>query len=297
MENKKTLKKTAPAKLNLTLEVLEKESNGFHQIRSVMMKLNNLSDELVFEFRDEEGIEMTSSVEGLPSDENNLCFQAIKVFLQETGKSTGVKININKNIPLSAGLGGGSSNAAAAFEALNEYFGKPFDFQSLVELSSTVGKDIPFFLDKSKFCFVEARGEKIKPLKGIGKFPFSVLIIKPEFAISTGWAYEEVSRKLEFIKNPDLIKRSNISLQMKEVLENNPQKTDKYLYNDFEPPVFERFPKIIELKQALLAFGASASLMSGSGSTVFGLFSNKKSAFEAKSALEKYYQESFIDIG
>lgn len=274
----------SPAKINLTLEIIKKLPNGFHNLRSVMMKLNNLYDEIGLEIDEKKrGIKIKCDNKNVPTDERNICWKIAEKFFKKTGKRAGLKIRIKKNIPVSAGLGGGSSNGAAVLLALNEYFKKPLDFSQLVKLAASVGKDIPFFLLEERTAYVSGMGEK---LKGIKNFPeLYYVIIKPEGKILTSWAYERMDIELNFMHDKN---RKNISSEFFKNI-------NSCLYNDFEIVAKKKYPIIENLEKALLSFGATHSSLSGKGPTVFGIFKTKKEALAAKNILRKYYPKFFVE--
>lgn len=290
---KNTFSYKAPAKINLTLEVLRRLPSGYHALRSVVLKLPDLHDILTFNIDPGgNGILVRSNHPEIPSDESNLSFQAAKTFLEKTKKNIGVEIVIEKNIPLSAGLGGGSTDAAATFIALNNYFGKPLSNDKLIKLASFLGKDIPLFFSERRALLMEGMGEKLSnPLN----FPnLTLLLVNPLIKISTPWAYQELSAALWFMKSQ---KRANFSHELlKAITKKETKSIAHHLYNDFELPIEKHFPIIKELKQVLLAFGAKGALMSGSGSTVFGIFETKEAAKTASLSIKKHYPTFFTKV-
>ena len=159
----KTIKTISPAKINLTLEIIEKMPDGFHTLRSVMLKTANLYDEMDFIFDEKQvGIQIICTDPNIPTDEKNICWKIAEKFFTVSGKKVGLTIKIKKNIPALAGLGGGSSNGATTLLALNQYFGKPLKLEALVALAATVGKDIPVFLLPEQAVLVSGAGEKLK---------------------------------------------------------------------------------------------------------------------------------------
>jgi len=289
----KTLK-TSHAKINLTLEVIKKTPSGFHKIRTVMTKLPNLKDRLVFHFKKNTyQISIKANNPMVPCDNKNLCYKAAEIFFATTGKKTGVEICLYKKIPIGAGLGGGSSNAATTFLALNEYFKKPLSLKKLEEIASKIGKDIPFFLGEKNTALMENFGEK-RICEMDVKIP-PILVINPLVFVSTAEAYQLLKKRVAFMEKRS---RKNLSQKLIKNLENKKRFSfENVLYNDFEMVIQEKNPIIKEIKQALLAFGAKKALMSGSGPTVFGIFENKEELLQAKRWLKKKYPQFIVEKG
>lgn len=288
----KTIKLKTPAKINLALEVLKKLPNGYHQIRFVMAKIPALQDEVSITFDPKkEYIIVKSSNNGIPLDEKNICFKAVKRFLEKTKKSAGIRIDIKKNIPIGAGLGGGSSDGAATLKILNEYFHRPLSNKQLSEIGSEIGKDIPFFFSTKSAALIEGMGEKISKV-----FDFSnqnILLVNPRLHISTKHAYEQLSKEIKKIK-----RRGNASLKMiSAIKKKNINDIAKLLYNDFELVIEKKYPIIKEIKNKLLDFGALGALMTGSGSTVFGIFKNRNKLLAVKKEMKKQYPDFFVEVG
>lgn len=288
----KKIRVKSPAKINLTLEIVKKMPDGFHSLRSVMMKTENLFDEIEIIFDEKkDGIEIFCDDKGIPTDEKNICWKIAEDFFKVSGKKVGLQIKIRKRIPALAGLGGGSSNGASVLLALNVYFDNILSFKKLIEVAAQVGKDIPVFLQKEKAVYVSGAGEKIKPIKNFSKFNF--LLINPKGETSTGWAYGELDRRMWFMEDK---KRKNIS-QMLIKNYSSLEIMSNWLYNDFDIVAEEKFPIIKELKNCLVSFGALNVSITGKGPTVFGIFKNKKEALKAKKIFKKKYPEFFMEIG
>lgn len=288
----KIFKLKAPAKINLTLEVLRKLPNGFHEIRSVFLKLPNIHDEiLVTFFPKKTGVTLKSRNKKIPLDEKNICFKVAKKFFETTGKSVGISISIKKNIPIGSGLGGGSSDGAVILKILNQYFNFPLSQKKIIEIASEVGKDIPFFFAGKNTALIEGAGEKIGKVFETGKSNF--LLVNPNVHVETKEAYGILSPVISKMKN-----RKNFSKEMIAALKK--RKTNyisRCLYNDFEMVMNKKHPIISELKKKLIELGASGSLMSGSGSTVFGIFEDRKKMLKAERMMKKIYPKFFVKIG
>jgi 4-diphosphocytidyl-2-C-methyl-D-erythritol kinase len=259
------LEKKSPCKVNLLLNTLGKRADGFHELETVMQPVN-LCDELSFE-RAGVGVQLTCSHPELPTDSKNLVHRAATSFLAAAKISDGIKIHLQKNLPLAGGIGGGSANAAVTFSALNELFGSPQTPEKLHELAAALGSDVPFFLHDQP-ALATGRGEKVKLLENFpalrGKAFF---LVHPGFGISTPWSYHNLARFPEALNGKagrakELVER----LQTK-----NLAGAAGTFYNSLEAPAFDKFP-VLELYQEFLREnGAEVALMSGSGSTTFAI--------------------------
>lgn len=250
----------APAKINLFLRVLAKRADGFHELESLVRPLPGLADSLHFQQADDFSLQCEKA--GVPTDETNLVSRALRLFEQKTGLAANWKITLQKSIPHGAGLGGGSSDAATTFLALNQLHDTKIALADLSEWSATLGSDIPLFLHQSP-CWCRGRGEIIEPIELY--FPHPILLFKPAFDIPTPWAYQQWqnSQELPGISYaPQIVEE--ISLQ-----------------NDLERPVFQKYLFLAELKTHLQNHPKiQAALMSGSGSTMFALLKNVEDAQE-----------------
>lgn len=264
--------KQSPCKVNLLLNILGRRADGFHELETLMQPVN-LCDEITFE-RAEKGIALSCSDKSLPVDAGNLVYRAAEKFLGAAGISAGVKIHLEKKIPLAAGLGGGSGNAATTLLALNELFGGPLGPEKLFEIAAALGSDIPFFL-QDKPALGVGRGEKIQSL---AHFPAlagrAFLLIHPGFGISTPWAYQNLARFLAALNGQKGRAQKLISLLQTADL----RTAATGFYNSLEAPAFDKFPILGMYKEFLLAGGAGAALMSGSGSTTFAIAENVSAA-------------------
>ncbi|HSY74281.1 MAG TPA: 4-(cytidine 5'-diphospho)-2-C-methyl-D-erythritol kinase [Dongiaceae bacterium] len=277
------LEKKSPCKVNLLLNILGRRADGFHELETVMQPVN-FCDELTFE-RGENSIQLSCSDKSLPTDAGNLVFRAVANFLASAKISDGVKIHLEKKIPLAAGLGGGSANAATTLLALNELFGQPLGSEKLYEIAATLGSDVPFFL-QNKPALATGRGEKIQPLENFpalrGK---AFLLIHPGFGISTPWAYQNLARFPESLNGKagrakELVEK----LQMK-----NLAGAAGTFCNSLEAPAFVKFPILQLFQEFLRSNGALAALMSGSGSTTFAIAEN----ISAAEALVEKFKSKF----
>lgn len=274
-----TLTKDSPCKVNLLLNILGRRPDGFHDLESVFQPVN-LCDQLSFT-RGGTGLELTCDNPALPTDAANLVHRAATTFLEAARIADGVRVHLSKHIPLAAGLGGGSGNAATTLLGLNELFGSPLTTEQLHPLAATLGSDVNFFLQNQP-ALATGRGERIEPLAG---FPAlrgtSLLLIHPGFGISTPWAYKNLARFPAVLNGRPGRARQLISLL---------QSTDltaagREFYNALEAPALEKYPVLALYQDFLRAHGAAATLMSGSGSTTFAIFREQS---EAEAAREQF---------
>ena len=268
------LEKESPCKINLLLNVLGKRPDGFHELETVIHPVP-LHDTLTFS-PIKSGIVLTCNNSELPVDASNLVHRAATAFLGAAQISDGVSIHLEKRIPLAAGLGGGSGNAATTLLGLNELFGSPLSSERLFALAASLGSDVPFFL-QPKPALATGRGENIESLDF---FPClrgcALLLIHPGFGISTPWAYQQLTRFPAALNG----KRGR-ALKLTKALESGDLQTaaDEF-YNSLEAPALEKFPLLQIFQEFLRANGALAALMSGSGSTTFAFAPNVSIARE-----------------
>jgi 4-diphosphocytidyl-2C-methyl-D-erythritol kinase len=241
----------APAKINLSLKILGRRDDGFHEIETLIVPIS-LCDEMKIE-KNEGGIEFRCDDPFVPLSDDNLVIQAAKSFFVATELEPAVSIELKKKIPLGAGLGGGSSDAASTLLALNHLFEANLTHDELAELGATAGSDVPFFIFESP-AICRGRGELVTPIRLLENL--SILLLKPAFVVPTQWAY---SRWQDSRKIPDVPYAAQ-------------QFADQTFINDLERPVFEKFVFLARLKIWLLKQPeVGAALMSGSGSTVFAV--------------------------
>lgn len=264
----------SPAKVNLRLEILARRSDGYHNIRSVMVPID-LSDVLHIALTERDGIELSCSRTDLPVDDTNLAYRAGLLILEATGKRRGFRIQIEKRIPVAAGLGGGSSNAASTLLGLNRLLRARLTQADLMKMATKLGADVPFFL-LGRPALATGVGEKLEELAGLPRLWF--LLVYPGIRISTRWAYEKANLWLTNPCNHNIMPGFSWDISS----------LAPFLKNDLEKAVAEEYPVLEWIKKRLLSVGAAASLMSGSGSTVYGLFSVRQ---EAKQAYEKLRKE------
>jgi 4-diphosphocytidyl-2-C-methyl-D-erythritol kinase len=260
-----TLEKNSPCKVNLLLNILGRRADGFHELETVMQPLN-LFDRLQFT-RGGSGIQLTCSEPSLTTDSGNLVHRAAAAFLQQAGITDGVRIHLEKKIPMAAGLGGGSGNAATTLLALNELFGHALAYAQLDQIAASLGSDIPFFL-QDKPVLAIGRGEKvssIEPFRALQGAAF--LLIHPGFGIATAWAYKELARFPAALNGQPGRARQLIELLNATDL----ARAGAAFYNSLEAPALEKYPLLALYQEFLREQGAAAALMSGSGSTTFAI--------------------------
>ncbi|MDP2647376.1 MAG: 4-(cytidine 5'-diphospho)-2-C-methyl-D-erythritol kinase [Desulfobacterales bacterium] len=260
----------SPAKINLFLQVLGKRTDGYHEVRTLMCGIG-LYDIVSLGFNAGR-ISVACRHPLVPEDETNLAHRAASLFFSTLNVNRGVAVAIEKHIPVAAGLGGGSSNAAAVLTALNRYYHYPLDPENLVSMGRCLGADVPFFIF-GKPAMATGIGEQLERFDGLA--PFSVVIIFPGIPVSTASIFSRLNLKLT---NP--VKEDN-----KYFFKNEPFDPERHLRNDLETVAGSTCPDILTAKQALLSVGARGALMSGSGSAVFGLFTGKDQAARAYRSL------------
>lgn len=264
--NHATIDALAPAKLNLLLKITGLRNNGYHEIVSVFVPVA-LYDSLRIGKRGR-GLEVHCDGRELPRGEENLVHRAATCFFKNTGINEGAEIRLTKSIPVSSGLGGGSSDAATTLLGLNQLWGSPLTKGELEGIALSIGADVPFFLLR-KPAVARGIGEILSPIDGL--FSFWYVIVSPHIMVSTAWVYSKV--KLELTKKENL----NIIHSLGKADTNIPD----ILSNDLEKVTFGKYPFLRSIKTSLIELGALGSLMSGSGPSIFGLFNSEKKAQEA----------------
>jgi 4-diphosphocytidyl-2-C-methyl-D-erythritol kinase len=261
----------APAKLNIRLKITGQRPDGYHELVSIMVPVT-LFDEIRISPA-AEGIHLVTVGNPVPADETNLVFRAAEAFLSRLGIRRGLSIELSKRIPVAAGLGGGSSDAAATLVTLNQIFFHPLSQPELVDMAVRLGSDVPFFL-KAGPCLATSIGEVLEPLNGWP--PWWYVIVAPPFAVSTAWAYGHFRLKLTS-SEPEYILNT---------LKNGRFEPRDLLENDLEAVTVKRFPVIETIKEQLMAAGAEGALMTGSGPCVFGVFQSEAEASSARAKIE-----------
>jgi 4-diphosphocytidyl-2-C-methyl-D-erythritol kinase len=270
----RSLEKSSPCKVNLLLNILGRRPDGFHELETVMHPVG-ICDRLDFS-RSAGGVELTCSDPALPADGKNLAHRAATAFLQAARIREGVRIHLEKKIPLAAGLGGGSGNAAVTLLGLNELFDRPLAPEQLAGLAGSLGSDVPFFLQNQP-ALATGRGEKLVPCPPFPALRGAVLLlIHPGFGISTAWAYQNLARFPEALNGKPGRAQRLVRLLETESLAG----ASAGFYNSLEAPALEKYPLLAIFQEFLRNQGAAAALMSGSGSTTFALAGTKAEAQE-----------------
>ena len=258
-EEQGKIKVAAPAKINLFLEILGKRQDGYHEIETVMQEVS-LFDYLHMENYDKEVV-LTCSNTKLATGEENLVVKAVRLMQKETGISKGVKIHLEKKIPIGAGLGGGSSDAVATLFGLNRLWQIGYDEKQLMSLAGKLGSDTPFFvMGNTAVC--KGRGEVVTPYPLNVKYNY--VIIYPRFEVSTAMVYKNF--KISLTKN-----LKDVSFFLQKLESGSPQELGHSLHNRLEDVVFRLYPELEKIKKTLTKFDFCGTLLSGSGSALYGL--------------------------
>jgi len=273
------------AKINLYLKIGKKLKSGYHNIQSVMQPIE-LHDNISFEKLNEDLIMVQSNNPDLES-KGNLAYKAASLLKDNFKVKEGVRINIEKTIPMSAGLGGGSSNAANALVILNKIWNLNLAQKKLIEFGTEIGSDVPFFI-VGKTALVEGIGDKIKPLRKSQSI--NIVLINPGIKVSTSWAYNQYDKTKGKLSN----NKKNIKELISAINKKDIKKISENIYNDFDPIIEKKFEIVREIKTNLKKFDALDSMVSGSGPTVFGLFDSIYPAREAYFKLKDMYPFVFL---
>ncbi|WP_435622353.1 4-(cytidine 5'-diphospho)-2-C-methyl-D-erythritol kinase [Anoxybacillus eryuanensis] len=249
----------APAKINLSLDVLHKRSDGYHEVNMVMTTID-LADRVELTDLYSDTIQIISHNRFVPDDERNLAYQAAKLLKEKLGVRRGVAISITKHIPVAAGLAGGSSDAAATLRGLNKLWGLGLSLDELAEIGAEIGSDVPFCVYGGT-AVARGRGEKIEHIPAPP--PCWVILAKPTIGVSTADVYRNL--QLQSVHHPD------VDGMVKAIKEKNYEKICALAGNVLESVTLNMHPEVAQIKEQMKRFGADVSLMSGSGPTVFGL--------------------------
>ena len=263
------------AKINLSLRVLGRRADGYHEIRTVFQTIT-LQDRLTFRPLDTDRLELSCDAPDIPADETNLVHRAAVALRDHFKVRRGARVQVEKRIPAGGGLGGGSSNAAVTLVALSRLWGIGADAEELAAVAAGLGSDVPFFLTGGT-ALGTGRGERVRPLADA---PHAhLLVVSPPVKVSTAEAYKSLNA-------PALTKNeAAVNFYVSRAGEEFRGSLRESLANDFEPAVFRRFPEIERARDALLRAGAQGALLSGSGSSVFGIFDSRERAARAEGIL------------
>jgi len=279
-----TLYEGAFAKLNLTLDVLGKRADGYHDLQSVMQTIS-IRDDIEIDVGTGKPWKLECSVDGIPTDERNLAWKAAKVYCDTMGKDPdGIEIRITKRIPSGAGMGGGSADAAAVLRALNRYYGEPLSIFALAELGAQVGSDVPF----CTICgtaMVEGRGERVRKLPDMPDCFF--VVCKPDFSVSTPELYKKIDT-VAIAQRPDnrAMESALLAGDLGKVAEN--------VYNVFDPVVTSDHLELNYIKSIFNSYGSLNQQMTGSGSAVFAILPSFEYAAVVCSMLKENYPQVYI---
>ena len=279
-----TLYEGAYAKLNLTLDVLGKREDGYHDLKSVMQTVS-IRDDVEIDVGTGKPWKLRCSMEGIPTDETNLAWKAAKVYCEALNKDLGgLEIRITKRIPSEAGMGGGSSDAAAVLRALNRYCGEPLSIMALAELGAQVGSDVPF-CTLCGTAMVEGRGERLRKLPDMPDCVF--VVCKPDFSVSTPELYRKIDGTAIALR-PDnqAMESALLAGDLGRVAEN--------VCNVFDPVVTAEHLELNYIKSICHSYGALAQQMTGSGSAIFAILPNFEYAAVVCNMLKENYPQIFI---
>ena len=271
-----TVKLEAHGKINLSLDIVGKREDGYHSVRMIMQTIG-LSDEVVITKNTGKAITTSSNLPYVPNNETNLAYQSARLFCDRFGITDGLHIEMQKNIPVGGGLGGGSADAAAVLMGLDRMYGARLSLRELSEMAVQLGADVPFCLRRGTYL-AEGIGEALSHLPDFPETP--LLLVKPPFGVSTKWVYQTL-RWEETKRHPDTLALIGA------LSRHDAHAFAPHMANVLEEVVFPRYPVIRELKEKMRSLGAFAAMMSGSGATVFGLFDSRKDAARAEEAFRE----------
>jgi len=273
----------APAKINLAIDVLRKRPDGFHEVRMIMQSValyDIISLRPVLDGR----ITVTSNSSAIPTDSNNIVYKTAEYLKQKYNVKAGAEIYIEKNIPVSAGLAGGSADAAATLKLLDEAWKLKLTKSEMLDIAKKLGSDVPFCMTGGT-ALAEGLGEKLTPLKPMPEC--FILLAKPDMDISTKEVYERIDKE-------NITKRPDIDAMIKAIEKQDLAAISKELCNVLEYVTVKKCPVISEIKEKLIEYGALGSVMSGSGPTVFGIFQDQASAYIAYDNIKNMVSEIFV---
>lgn len=264
----------SPAKLNLGLNIVSKRDDGFHNLETVFIPIL-LSDKI--NFTKSNKLSVSSNSEFVNNLKDNIVLQAVHLLEEKTQCKISVKIFIDKKIPIGGGLGGGSSNAAATLKAINRLFNLDLEINELMDIALKLGSDVPYFLNP--VCsYAESRGENLYSINL--EIPYPILLVNPGIKVDTKWAFSKIKPKLPDNNLNELLSTGLIDFDL----------LREHVKNDFEEIVFNEFSEIKVLKDELFNQGAQFALMSGTGSTVYGIFTNlQKAEWAEENFKQKYF--------
>lgn len=276
------LKINGYSKINLSLDVLSKREDGYHNLQMIMQSLE-LHDEITLE-RISSGIVIDCNAMYVPANSSNIAYKAAEMMMRENALSCGIKISIKKNIPVAAGLAGGSTDAAAVIKGMNSMFGLNKSQQELMMLGKTIGADVPYCI-MGGTALAEGIGERLTKLKPLSNIP--VILVKPRIGVSTAWVYGNLN--INEIKDRPQTDRIIEAVNTQDI-----KFISKNMKNVLESVTIKKYSIINDIRERLVNLGASGSMMSGSGPTVFGIFEDKQMAESAFNSLKHSEHECIL---
>ncbi|MPM76201.1 4-diphosphocytidyl-2-C-methyl-D-erythritol kinase [bioreactor metagenome] len=272
------------AKINLSIDVLGKRQDGYHLVEMIMQTIDLFDIIKIFSL-DEDTIVINSNSKDIPVDSSNIVYKAANLIKQEFNIKRGIKIYIEKNIPVAAGMAGGSSNAAAVLVGLNKLWDLNLSKNKLKEIGLQLGADVPFCIE-GEASLAENIGEKLTNIDGLSQDVF-ILVCKPELFVSTKEVYEAIDSKT-------IKKRPDNKLLIELLKENNIELLAKNMYNVLESVTKEKYPIINEIEEIMINNKALGAMMSGSGPTVFGLYDNEDDAEKCRKILLENFKQVYL---
>ena len=272
------------AKINLSIDVLGKRQDGYHLVEMIMQTID-LYDLIEINEKDNDQITIKSTSDEIPLDCNNLVYKAANLIKKTFNINKGVEIHIKKNIPVAAGMAGGSSNAAAVLVGLNKLWNLDLSNQQLEEIGLKLGADVPFCINGGA-VLASGIGEELTPIKGLTK-DVCILVCKPDLFVSTKEVYECIDSK-------DIEKRPNNKFLIECLKNEDTRQLAENMFNVLEGVTVDKHPVIQQIKDIMTNNRALGAMMSGSGPTVFGLYENREDAVKCKAILEKQFKQTFV---
>ncbi len=274
----------SPSKINIYLRILGRRPDGYHEIETIFIPLTHPSDLVSVEFLESEGLSVSGDSDLIPRDESNICWKAAMKYAKSANIAPSWKIGIKKNVPVAAGLGGGSANAATLLRILqNEY--NALSEAEIRSVSAEIGADVPFFLNPSPSA-ATGIGEKLTPIRL--STSFDILLLNPKFPVSSSWAYTNI------ILNPD--PHPSLNEMIRQLADANQVGVSKLLRNDLAAALYLKFPLLQILRDELCSEGAMSAEISGSGPSLFGLFASGDDADKAASFFSLKYGSALTVI-
>ena len=279
-----SIKLKSRAKVNLSIDVLGKRQDGYHLVEMIMQTID-LYDLIEINEKDNDQITIKSTSDEIPLDCNNLVYKAANLIKKTFNINKGVEIHIKKNIPVAAGMAGGSSNAAAVLVGLNKLWNLNLSNQQLEKIGLKLGADVPFCINGGA-VLASGIGEELTPIKGLTK-DVCILVCKPDLFVSTKEVYECIDSK-------DIDKRPNNKFLIECLKNEETRQLAENMFNVLEGVTMDKHPVIQQIKDIMTNNRALGAMMSGSGPTVFGLYENREDAVKCKAILEKQFKQTFV---